>query len=224
VQAFLGLPGERVRVVPWASSALFRPPAGPEPAAAPARPFFLYVGDRTHYKNFAALLRAFAALSQRYGVALVVVGPPAWSAEEAALIAALQISDRVGLAGQPDDRALCELYNRAAAFVYPSLFEGFGIPLLEAMACGCPIVASRIPSTEEVALDCPYYFDATDPEGFAHALAAVLDAGRDPDRQARGFARARQYTWDAAARRTLKVYGEALGFRSGSRALVSGSR
>jgi glycosyltransferase involved in cell wall biosynthesis len=114
-----------------------------------------------------------------------------------------------------DDAALCRLYNHASAFVYPSLSEGFGIPLLEALACGCPVAASRIPSTEEVAGDCAHYFDAADPDGFRAALEAALAEGRDPAAVGRRLGRAVQFSWDRTAAETLAVYRRASGQAGG---------
>ncbi len=78
----------------------------------------------------------------------------------------------------PDDSQLCKLYNRASGFIFPSLYEGFGIPLLEAMNCGCPIIASHIPSTIEVARDVPIYFEPSDTENLIFALDQVIEEGK----------------------------------------------
>src|SRR4030042_433317 len=97
----------------------------------------------------------------RKKVALVLVGGKPFSESEQQMMRELAIAGQVKLFRDIDDETLCCLYNRALALVYPSIYEGFGVPLLEAMACGCPIVASRIPSTLEVVGDCPIYFAST---------------------------------------------------------------
>jgi alpha-1,3-rhamnosyl/mannosyltransferase len=105
-----------------------------------------------------------------------------------------------------DDQTLCQLYNQALGLVYPSLYEGFGIPLLEAMACGCPIVASRISSTIEVAGDCPIYFDPTEEDDLLNALDIALSQGRNSERIQTGLEKVKSYSWDKTAAQTLKIY------------------
>ncbi len=105
-----------------------------------------------------------------------------------------------------DDEALCRIYNQTTAFILPSLYEGFGIPLLEAMACGCPVVASRIPSTIEVAGDCPIYFQPEEVETLTAALDIVMNEGRDSERVKAGLDLVKRYSWNITAERTLKVY------------------
>jgi glycosyltransferase involved in cell wall biosynthesis len=135
------------------------------------RPFILYVGARSHYKNFKTLLRAYAAWPRRSEISLIVVGNP-WSKEEQEEINTAGLERNVVCRTGTTDEELCALYNQALAFVYPSLSEGFGIPLLEAMACGCQIVASRIPIFIEVAKDIPYFFDPLNTDELIAALEA----------------------------------------------------
>lgn len=171
---------------------------------AVGRPYLLYVGSRRHYKNFGTVARAYAAWSRRKDVRLVVVGPP-WTDEEETLLQRLRIADDVTLLSDVSDGQLCQLYNRAGAFLYPSRYEGFGIPLLEAAACGCPVIASRIPSTEEVAGDYPFYFEPLSVD----SLIAALDShygDDDPSRRQSGVALAASYSWDATAQDVLDVY------------------
>jgi glycosyltransferase involved in cell wall biosynthesis len=98
---------------------------------------------------------------------------------------------------------LVELYRGAAALVYPSLYEGFGIPCLEAMACGCPVAASNVASIPEVCGDAAVYFDPLDPEAIADGIRRVLDAPPPG-----GIEQAARYTWDECARRHDGVYEE----------------
>ena len=120
-------------------------------------PYFMFIGHRDYYKNFKILCEAFAKWSKRNNFMIVAVGKPIQKGEEE-FWEELGIRDRVKILSCLDDEKVCQLYNKATAFVYPSLYEGFGIPLLEAMNCGCPIIASDIPSTREIATDCPVYF------------------------------------------------------------------
>ena len=218
--AFYGLNRSRVRVVPLGHSSVFRQKEKGESLVQPptSRPFILYVGDRSHYKNFRGLLKAYSKWPARRELDLVVVSSKGWSDAERRCLSDLGIARHVRLLTSVEDRGLCDLYNQAVAFVYPSLYEGFGIPLLEAMACGCPIVASRIPSTEEVAGSCPIYFDARDVESMVPALNAALTEGRNSPRCHRGLARAGKYSCDLTARGMLDVYYELAGIKEAGRA------
>jgi len=199
----------KVRVIPLAASPVFEKlaRAGEALPGLADRPFVIYVGDRSPYKNFPEVVRAYGSWSRRDDIDLVVVGP-AWSREERDLLASLRVAGRVRRLSGVDDRTLCRLYNKAMALIHPSLYEGFGIPLLEAMACGCPIIASRIPTTLEIAGDQPVYYEAGRPDGLVSALDAVRREGRDPERTRAGLAIAGKYSWTETARLTLSVYRE----------------
>jgi len=207
VQRFFGLDPDSIYVIPVACSNVFRRLDQSDDAThlPTTEPFLLYVGIRAPYKNFEGLIHAYSTWSRRREVALVVVGG-AWSADERQRLAKLGIQEHVHLLTGVDDEALCRLYNQATAFVYPSLYEGFGIPLLEAMACGCPIVASRIPSTIEVAGECPTYFEPDDMESLLPAFDRAMSEGRDSDRVRVGLKHVKDYSWDETARQTLEVY------------------
>lgn len=207
-QRLYGLDSSVIHAIPLACSDVFRQleqrDAGMRMQIG--HPFLLYVGERTrYYKNFHTLIQAYGVWARRKEISLVVVGKP-WSTDEEGRLAELGIQDCVHLLTDVDDEELCQLYNRAAAFVYPSLYEGFGIPLLEAMACGCPVVASRIPSTIEVAMECPTYFEPTETDSLLTAFDTALFEGRNSERVQAGIEQARRYSWDETARRTLQVY------------------
>src|SRR5690606_21619439 len=138
---------DKLRVVHHGYSPIFRP------THEKRQTFLLYVGSRAAHKNFMGFLSAYRALPHR--MPLVVVGQP-WNRAEKRAIQGLAVQ----LVTDANDTTLCQLYNQAYALVYPSIDEGFGIPLLEALACGCAVIASRIPSTVEVVGDCPFYMDA----------------------------------------------------------------
>lgn len=177
--------------------------APPAPTSAPHH--LLYLGSRGRYKNFGALLDALSCWPQRDRARLSVVGAPP-SADEQAQVGRLGLVDRVEWLGPVDDERLCRLYHRASALVYPSEYEGFGLPLVEAMATGCPIVASDIPSTREVAGDGPAYFALGDRPSLAAALDRVMGEGRRSPRTAAGLERVRRYSWDRTAATMLEAY------------------
>ena len=165
----------------------------------------LYVGARYHYKQFWNFLGALQNWERRGDCEVVAVGSK-WSREEQLRLAAMPNLPCVRNLGPLPDEDLCKLYNEAAAFVYPSLYEGFGIPLLEAMACRCPVVASDIPSTREVAADAAYYFTPGDVESLRTALSMALDAGRQSTRVGVGVRRAATFNWNATAQRYAAIY------------------
>ncbi len=207
VQQFYGIDAARIQVVPLAHSPIFRLLDATDHSfkLPTAKPFLLYVGSRAQYKNFRSLLYGYSVWPRRDEADLVVVGS-GWSREEKRTLAELEIKERVLLLGNVDDESLCHLYNQASAFVYPSLYEGFGIPLLEAMACGCPVVASRIPATMEVAGECPIYFEPTETDDLLAALDTVLLEGRDSRRVRLGLEQVKHFSWDETTRGTLDVY------------------
>lgn len=204
VQHFYGLDDNKLFVVPLAHSDSFLPTAGDTGSAQ--RPFLLYVGKRIHYKNFELLLNAYSQWQGRQEVDLIVVTDSDWTPEERRRLTELDLASRVQLLTHIDDERLRSLYSQALAFVYPSLYEGFGIPLLEAMACGCAVVASDIPSTREVAGDCAIYFDPSSAGDLRVVLDQVLAKRGDSARRAAGIARANTFSWNETARRTLEVY------------------
>ena len=169
------------------------------------RPFILYVGGRSAYKSFGTLLKAYSRWQSRQDVDLLVVGGN-WTESEKSEIDASGLKDKVHLLQNVDDMQLCRLYNDALGVVYPSLYEGFGIPLLEAMACGCPVVASRIPSTVEVAGEVPFYFEPGQADDLAAALDHILAESERSRRIARGLERAKDFSWEQTAKQTLEVY------------------
>lgn len=178
----------------------------------PVRPFVLYVGQRQGYKNFLTLLSEFAdspLLRSRFD--LLCFGGGEFSAVERAAIAASGADFGHVVHRSGNDRMLAALYAQASAFVYPSLYEGFGIPPLEAMAAGCPVICAGTSSLPEVVGDAAEQFDPGVPGSIALALQRVLD---DPTRSAelvlRGIERATAFSWERCARETFEVYRDVL--------------
>jgi alpha-1,3-rhamnosyl/mannosyltransferase len=219
----LGVPEEKVIVIPNAIHSQFR---RLDPAAARAfvarefqleGPYILYVGSLSPHKNVTRLLYAFARLRARLPgdtdcLQLVLVGHrPAQEAQLARTVRKLQLEDDLRLLGRVSAVALTNLYNAASLFVFPSLYEGFGLPPLEAMACGTPVVAAASSSLEEVLGDACLAVDPFDIEALARGMEAVLCDERLAARlQRRGLVRARRFSWEQAARQTLAVYREVL--------------
>jgi glycosyltransferase involved in cell wall biosynthesis len=184
----------------------------PPPPGLPAR-FVLFTGTRHAYKNWRLLVTAMAGpMRADPALHLVCTGMP-FTPEERAHLAALGV-DRQVLHLRVAEAALGGLYERAAAFVFPSLYEGFGIPVLEAFRHGCPAVLANASSLPEVGGDAALYFDPAEPEAIAGALGRVLgDAALRDDLVRRGRERVKAFTWKRTADETLACYRRALGQR-----------
>lgn len=182
------------------------------------RPFLFYPAGTWPHKNHKNLLAALKILKERYrfdgellltGIAMQAQG------EIAAEIERLGLSGSVRSLGYLPSDELPYFYNLARLLVFPSLFEGFGIPLVEAMACGCPVVCSNLTSLPEVAGDAGVLFDPREPDEIAQAVWSVWDdAAVCRGMRERGLSRASLFTWEETTRRTMEVYRKAGGGRS----------
>jgi glycosyltransferase involved in cell wall biosynthesis len=192
----LGLEHTRVEVVPLGiDHDVFHP--GPEER----EPFILYPARAWPHKNHARLLEAFTQLREtRPQLRLVLTG--------GGLERLDPLPEGVARLGVVSAERLASLYRRAACLVFPSLYEGFGLPPLEAMACGCPVAASNVGAIPEVCGDVPVFFDPTDVDAIA---AAILDANaHETELGERGIAHAAAYTWAETARHHDTIYVDAL--------------
>jgi len=220
LRELLGVAAASLRVVYPGCDARFFAPLDPAASArvlerhGVAPPYILHVGTLEPRKNLDRLVRAFAAAraAQRLPHRLVLCGASGWgSAALESLLAAPELADVVRCTGAVSHDDLPALYAGAALFAYPSLYEGFGLPPLEAMACGTPVLTSRVASLPEVVGDAAVLVDPYDEAALAATIAQVLgDAELRAGLAARGRARARQFTWERCARETLTVYREAL--------------
>ena len=167
-------------------------------------PFVLSVGTVEERKDLVTAVEAVARIPD---LRLVSAGPLTPYADEVrARAARLGISNRVELRGYVDDTTLLDLYSRAAALLFPSRYEGFGLPPLQALACGLPVIAARIAVTEEVLGDCAAYVEPGDVAGAGKAISAVIGGDANADRARRGRSRASRFTWRATAERITVVY------------------
>lgn len=172
------------------------------------RPYLLYVGIREGYKNFSTMLRGIASSPRLVGdFDLIGFGGAAFSAREQALIRELGFRDGQVRQYSGNDQALAHHYRGAAAFIYPSTYEGFGLPPLEAMSQGCPVICSDRSSIPEVVAEAGAYFDPDRPESIARAIEAVVySPSRTAELIAAGRVRAARFTWDRCAQGHADVY------------------
>ncbi len=174
------------------------------------KPYLFYVGHRSDYKNFEGFLKAYANsywLSNNFDV--VCFGGGAFSSVEKKLIKELNLSDEQLHQITGNDEQLANYYRDAALFVYPSLYEGFGIPPLEAMSLGCPVACSNTSSIPEVVSDAAEYFDPNDTESIRAAMELVLTSTeRQTDLINKGYKRCTQFTWERCAQETLAIYNK----------------
>jgi glycosyltransferase involved in cell wall biosynthesis len=215
----LGVPPEKVRVIHLAVPEGLAAPA-PEAVAAfraarglPAN-YVLYVGARKRHKNLELLLRAWGAMGEADRPPLVLSGV-AWEPDDphARLAASLGVAKHLCFAGAAgDDDALAALYAGATLYAHPALCEGFGLPPLEAMACGTPVLSSDAGSLAEVLGDGAELLPPVGPERWAEALTRLMrDTAARADLVRRGHARVAGYSWARTADATRAAYHEALG-------------
>jgi glycosyltransferase involved in cell wall biosynthesis len=214
ITAAYGIPAERMTVTPLGVDEAFVPgdplvPAELPPGVSP--PYVLHVGDLHERRNLPMLVEAVLAVRHRPGappVTLVLAGADRGVGGAVSAIAARAgVPDAVVLLGPVAEKRLRALYRGAAAFVYPSLYEGFGLPLNEAMACGTPVIASNVTSMPEVVGQAGVLLDPSDTGAWA---AAITQIATDEQTRARlrgaGLRRAADFTWAQTARLTLEAY------------------
>ena len=201
----LALPPEKCTVIPLGVDSCPSAPAAPPPWG---KPYLLFVGQRGGYKNFDLALRALADTKELESFSLLAFGGGRLTPAEISTIQRLGLYGRVQWA-QGGDALLATAYANAACLVYPSLYEGFGLPLLEAMAHGCPVACSNTSSLPEVGGDAVEYFDPANPGAIASALRNVL---LQPSHRSRlvgaGRRRAATLSWDRCATLTRKLYAQ----------------
>ena len=215
IVAGYGLEPARIAVVPLAAGSTFAPQVTPRSNTSP---YLLHVGDLHPRRNLVVAVRALRRVRARRPdlrtVRLVLAGVDRGSG--AALIdhASPDEAQMIELAGTVSEDGLLQLYRGACGLLYPSLYEGFGLPLLEAMACGTPVVAARASSITEVTGDAAILLDPHDDAGWADAIESLFDPAVAGHLRDQGVRRAEAFTWQRTAKATVDVYHQALGRRT----------
>lgn len=217
----LGIPPDRVHVVYGGVDPIFRPIEDRRALAwtlaslkIALDKYLLFVGTLEPRKNLVRLIEAYHQLRHRLpppAPRLVMVGASGWQFEAIfERVETLNLEKEVMFLGRVPYQVLPALYNGAVAFVYPSLYEGFGLPPLEAMRCGTPVITSNCSSLPEVVGDAGRLVDPLDVDGLASAMVEVVsDADLRADMRRRGLAQAARFSWERTARETLAVYAAA---------------
>lgn len=217
VVEYLKVGQERVVVIPWGCESGFQPLGDPGHLEGMRRQYglpdryILFLGTLEPRKNVTTLLQAFSLLRHEkldQGLKLVIAGGRGWGDESLLTrVEALGLRDHVIFTGFVEEEHLPDLYREALLFVYPSLYEGFGLPILEAMACGTPVITANTSSMPEVAGGAAILVEPTKPEALASAMASVLaDPALREELRRKGIARAKGCSWDAVAQKTLEIY------------------
>lgn len=215
----VGLAPCRLQVIPEGVDPEFQPLADSnERRAILARygikqPYLLYVGGINARKNIARLFEAFVRVRESHpDLILVIGGKRQWQTDEIdTTFRRLDLAEYVHFTGYVEDADLPALYNAAELFIFPSLYEGFGLPPLEAMACGTPVITSNISSLPEVVDDAALTVDPHEVNQLASAIERVLtDTMLQTELRRRGIARAAEFTWERTARETLALYERVL--------------
>jgi glycosyltransferase involved in cell wall biosynthesis len=217
---YFAIPAARIEVIYNGVSPRFGPAVSPEEKRRVAAklgissPYLLFLGGEKPHKNVQNVVRAFGKARREHALAqaLVLAGPlPQNPARLEALISALDLSTAVFRPGVVDDEDLPALYAGADAFLYPTLYEGFGLPIVEAMASGTPVLTSSNSALQEIAGGHALLVDPMDVDAIAAGIVLLAtDANARAEYSALGRKRALDFSWDRAARKTLEVYAAAL--------------
>lgn len=170
--------------------------------------YILVVSTVEPRKNFKRIIEAYSYLKTKYHISekLFIVGKRGWSCDDIYMVPK-SLEKCIVFKGYVPETELIELYKNAKLLIYPSLHEGFGLPVVEAMACGCPVVTSNLSSLPEVAGDAAIFVDPYDVNDIAHAMHRLLDDERLASSFVKkGLERAKQFTWANCARETLRIY------------------
>jgi glycosyltransferase involved in cell wall biosynthesis len=179
------------------------------PKNAPPKKFILYVGSRNGYKNFDFLVKTIAPILKKRNLYLICTGNP-FSKNEQKYFKLLDIKEKV-LHFNVSDQELAYLYSKALFFVFPSLYEGFGLPLLEAFNCGCPVSASKIPVFQEIGGNACEFFEPRSSDSLLNSITNILDNNMLRNNLImKGYKRANEFSWKKCAIETIATYQKAL--------------
>lgn len=221
----VGIPQDRIDVIYCGvDTNVFYPERDRTPLSkfgiGPHEKVLLYVGSEEPRKNLKVLLEAVAILREKItDIVLLKAGSPGMGGDRRATIRMmrkLRVEDRVFFTGDVTERMLAKLYNAADIFVFPSLYEGFGLPVIEAMACGCPVVASGTTSIPEIVEDAAILVDPSSPKEIAESVFEILS--REEKRREmieRGLVRISRFDWNEATAKTLEVYENVISRKAG---------
>jgi len=208
IMRIFGIEADKIRVIHLGVSLL--PPVCRDIKIPVPKDFLLFVGQRYEYKNFMALVESINKILIQKNLFLVCFGGTGFTGKEAVKLRELGISEKV-ICLSGNDQVLAHLYRSAAAYLCPSRYEGFGIPVLEAMSCGCPVVSSNVSSLPEVGGDAVSYFSPDDKASIMEAVERIVsDKNYRQELIERGFVQAGKFTWEKAVDQTTGVYEEAL--------------
>ena len=216
----LRVKANKVIAIPSAARQSFRPVPSEQTVETRKRlaiedDFLLFVGTLEPRKNLLTLLKAFDQIVRQTSLRpqLVITGGEGWLMDETfSFIKHSGIGDRLRLTGYLDDEELRALYSTCRIFVYPSLYEGFGLPPLEAMACGAPVIAGRVAALQEVLGSAARLVDPLNVEELAASIVELIENDEERRRlAANGPKHAAKFSWEETARRTLQVYRNVLG-------------
>lgn len=174
------------------------------------QPYILYVGMLEPRKNIEGLIRSFSLLKKERKYKLVIIGKKGWMYDEIfSLVKKLHLEERIIFMGYVPDDVLPAVYSAAACFVYPSFYEGFGFPVIEAMACGCPVITSNNSSLKEISGDAALLISPTDINQIAKTLEIILKSKEEREKRKKaGLRQAKLFKWDIFAKETKKIYTE----------------
>ena len=215
ITAAYGIGADRISVTPLGVDEMFAPRETGVPLELPSMvtvPYLLHVGDVHERRNLSMIVEALVGVRRRFGTAaalgLVLIGEDRGGLEAVrAVAAAAGVPEAVVHCPRVTEHQLAQLYRGATAFVYPSLYEGFGLPLIEAMASGTPVLASTAASIPEVVGSAGLLLDPTDASAWTEAIASVVnDSGRRERMRQAGLVRAADFTWRRTALLTLEAY------------------